>query len=208
MGSAVVRGAVAGVIGLAIAAALLDRAGWATVELPRLAGHGAWHFSRVTGFTAFVALALDVTLGLLLSTRAGDRLISRAGGLDLHRWLSPLAIALTVAHGAVLLADRYMAFDALDVLVPFVSAYRPVAVGLGVIAAYLTVVVHVSFALRSRLGARTWRRLHYLSFVAFAGAAVHALAAGTDASRPWALAVIAAPALVVGLLVVRRVLPQ
>ena len=204
MGSAILRGSAIGLVLLAILLAVLDRAGLATITLPHAGGPAAWHLARATGFTAFVALGLDVTLGLLLSTRGVDRWMARGDGVGLHRWLSPIALALTLGHAAVLLADGFVRFDALDVLVPFVAPYRPLAVGLGVIALYATVVVHTSFALRKRIGARAWRRLHYLSFVAFAAAAAHALLAGTDASRPWALAVIAAPTAAIAALVTTR----
>ena len=119
-------------------------------------------------------------LGLVLSTRLANRVLAKGAGAELHRWLSPLALALVLGHAAILLADGYIRFDVLDVLVPFASPYRPVAVGIGVLAAYLALVVHASFALRKRIGTRTWRRLHYLSFVALAGAALHAILAGTD----------------------------
>lgn len=191
----VVRGVVLGVIAFAM---LLALAG------PRAAGTGPWLLSRATGMTAFAALSLDVILGLAMSTRTGDRWLPRATAIDLHGWLSPLALALVLGHAWVLLADGYVRFDLADVTVPFVAPYRAVAVGIGVIAAYLAVVVHASFGLRRRLGTRTWRRLHYLSFAAFAGAAVHAILAGTDARRPWAVAIYAIPlGIVVALIAIR-----
>jgi len=199
------RGVLVGIAVLAIAAALLDRTGAAAVALPRADGPGPWHVARATGFAAFVALALDVAIGLLTSTGAADRWLPRGHAVDLHRWLSPIALALVLGHGAALLGDGFIRFDALDLVVPFVSPYRPIAVGLGVIAGYLAIVVHASFGLRRRLGSRAWRRLHYLSFVAFAAAAVHALLAGSDAARAWALVVVAAPTAVVIALVVTRV---
>src|SRR5690349_9695056 len=101
----------------------------------------AWQLSRASGFTAFVALALDVTLGLLMTTRLGDRLLGRGQQIDLHRWLSPITLALIAGHALALLADDHVDFGVLDVLVPFAARYRPVAVGVGVIAAYLALVV-------------------------------------------------------------------
>ena len=41
---------------------------------------------------------------------------------------------------------------------------------------------------RRRIGARAWRRLHWLTYAVFGLATVHGLAAGTDSGRPWALA--------------------
>jgi predicted ferric reductase len=199
------RGVIVGLVALALFGAIASRAGWIAIEVPRPEGTGPWFVSRATGFVAFVALALDVIVGLLVSTRVGDRWVSRAHAIDLHGWLSPLSLALVLGHAILLLGDRYIRFDLLDVLVPFASPYRPVAVGIGVVAAYLALVVHASFGLRRRIGAKTWRRLHYASFVVFVSAAVHAILAGTDTGRPWALALYGAPLIVVAALVVARV---
>ena len=48
-----VRGVPLGLAALVVAAAILDRTGLATVELPRLDGHAPWVLSRASGFTAF-----------------------------------------------------------------------------------------------------------------------------------------------------------
>ena len=202
----VLRGVVWGLAVLAVLGAIASRAGWVAIEVPRPTGTGPWFISRATGFAAFIALTLDVIVGLLVSTRAGDRWPGRANAIDLHGWLAPVTLALVLGHALVLLGDRYIRFDVLDVIVPFAAPYRPVAVGVGVIAAYLALVVHASFGLRKRLGARTWRRLHYLSFVAFVAAALHAILAGTDSSRGWAVALYGFPLAVVGALIAVRVL--
>ncbi|HEY6178419.1 MAG TPA: ferric reductase-like transmembrane domain-containing protein [Kofleriaceae bacterium] len=200
----VVRGAVVGLVMLALLGAIASRTGWATIDVPRPDGSAPWFVSRATGFAAFAALALDVIVGLLVSTKAGDRWITRAQAIDLHGWLSPVALALVVGHASILLADGYIRFDVLDLVVPFVAPYRPLAVGIGVIAAYLALVVHASFGLRRRLGTRTWRRLHYLSFAAFVASSLHAILAGSDASRPWAIALYGAPLAIAGALVAYR----
>ncbi|MEO8552541.1 MAG: ferric reductase-like transmembrane domain-containing protein, partial [Kofleriaceae bacterium] len=188
--------------------AIANRAGWVTISLPRPERTGPWMLSRATGVTAFIALSLDVVLGLLMSTRAGDRWLLRAHAIDLHSWLSSVALVLVAGHAIVLLADRYIRFDILDLLVPFASPVRTTAVALGVIAAYLALVVHASFALRRRLGTKTWRRLHYLSFAAFIAAALHAIVGGTDSSYPWLVAVYATPLAIASALVAHRVLSR
>jgi predicted ferric reductase len=86
----------------------------------------------------------------------------------------------------------------------FLTPLRPVAVGLGVLAAYALVVVRESIHWRSSLGAHVWRALHSVSYVAFALATTHGLLAGTDALRSWSLPMYAgSSALVVGLTVLR-----
>lgn len=202
----------AGVLGVAfgllvfgLLAALARRAGLATVELPRVAGAEPWSTARALGVVAYLALTLDVLVGLGLTTRAGDRWPGRAAGVDIHAWLSPLALGLTAAHAVALLADAYIGFDLVDLVVPFASSYRPVAVGVGVLAAYAALLVHGSFALRGRLGTAWWRRLHALAFVAYVLATAHGLAAGTDARAPWARALYLVATTAVAVLVVRRV---
>lgn len=201
----VLRGIAIGLVVLALVGAIMSRAGWGAISVPRPAGTGAWLLARASGYAAFVALALDVIAGLLVSTRAGDRWMARGQLIDLHGWLSPLALALLVGHVLALLADRYVRFDVLDVVVPMLSPYRPVAVGLGIVAGYCAVVVHASFGFRRTIGAKAWRQLHYLSFVAFGAAAVHAFLAGTDASRPWAIAICLLPLLGAAVLLAGRV---
>ena len=200
----VLRGIVIGSVVLVLGSAIASRAGWGALALPRPAGTSSWLLARASGYAAFVALALDVIAGLLVSTRAGDRWMARGQLIDLHGWLSPIALALLVGHVLSLLADRYIRFDVLDVLVPMLSPYRPVAVGLGIVAAYCAVVVHASFGLRRTIGTKAWRRLHYLSFVALGAAAVHAFLAGTDASRAWAIAICVVPLLGAAVLVAGR----
>lgn len=179
------KGLLIGLFLLALLGAVATRLGWITASPPRPEGVGPWLFSRATGLLAYVALGLEVVAGLLVSTRAADRLVPRGHLVDIHGWLSPLALALVLAHGGVLLADGYVRFDIIDVIVPFASDRWPLAVGLGILAAYLMVVVHLSFGLRKRIGTTLWRRLHYLSFATFILVTVHALAVGTDRANPW-----------------------
>ncbi len=199
------QGLALAMIVLAVAGALAGRLGLATIAVPRSDSAAPWLLTRATGITAFVALALDVAIGLLVSTRTSHALFAKGVAVELHRWLSPLTLALVLGHVVLLLADGYIRFDAIDMLVPFASSYRPVAVGIGVIAAYGALVVHASFAMRKRLGTRTWRRLHYLSFVALVGAALHGVLAGSDTGMTWIQVLYAAPLVAVTALVALRV---
>lgn len=202
---AAAHGLALGVAILAVAGALAARFGLASIEVPRSTSSAPWLLTRAAGITAFVALALDVTLGLLVSTRTAGALFAKGAAVEVHRWLSPLALALVLAHVLLLLVDGYIRFDAIDVLVPLVSSYRPVAVGIGVLAAYIALVVHASFSLRKRLGARTWRRLHYLSFVALIGAALHGVLAGSDSGVTWVRVLYAIPLVLVSVLASVRI---
>ena len=59
-------------------------------------------------------------------------------------------------------------------------------VAAGQVGFYLMAVVVGSFYLRRHIGQRAWRTLHYLTFLAFVGATVHGIAAGTDSATPGA----------------------
>lgn len=199
-------GLLIGLVLLALLAAVAARLGLAVAAIPTIAGAAPWTTARAFGLTALLAVTADVVFGLLVSTGVADHLISRARGVDVHRWLSSIALTLTAGHVLALMTDRFVPFDALDVSVPFLSAYRPVAVGVGILAAYGAMLVHVSFALRRRLGTRAWRRLHFVSFAVFVTAIGHGLAAGSDSDLRGLQVFYAWSAITVGVLVVYRVL--
>jgi predicted ferric reductase len=184
--------------------ALGARLGLVPGIVPKLEGSAAWTTARAAGVTAFIALSLDVAFGLFLSTGAFDRVLSRARSVEIHRWLSSAALAMIGVHSLVLVFDRFVHFDVIDALVPFTSGYRPFAVGLGVLAAYGALVLQASFLLRRRIGARAWRKLHYLSFVVFPVALAHGLFAGSDAGAwPMRALYLGAGTLVAGLALYR-----
>jgi predicted ferric reductase len=176
----IVLGVALGALVLLVLDAVAARSGLGPSAVPMLPGSSAWLTSRAAGVTAFLALSLDVAFGLFISTGVADRAIPRARIVEAHRFLSGVTLALTALHAAALLGDRFIRFDVLDVLVPLVSKYRPLSIGLGLFAAYLAIVIHQSFAWRKRLGAKLWRSLHYASFVAYAVALLHGVFAGTD----------------------------
>ncbi len=199
------RGLAIGIAVLLVGGAIASRMSWADITVARAGGTGAWFVARASGFAAFIALSFDVIVGLVVSTRVADRRLARGQLIELHSWLSPLALALVLGHATVLLADSYIRFDALDLVIPFIAPYQAFAVGLGVISAYVALVVHASFGFRRRLGTKLWRRLHYLSFVAFVGGALHGILAGSDSGRPWAIALYATPLVLAAMLLARRV---
>jgi hypothetical protein len=95
-----------------------------------------------------------------------------------------LSIVFILLHVGVLAVDRYLPYSAWQILVPFLSPYRPFWVGIGVLAFYITLLVTVTFYLRNRIGMRLFRLIHVLSLVGYLGVTLHGLYAGTD--RPTA----------------------
>jgi len=95
--------------------------------------------------------------------------------------------------------------------VPFTSAWRPLWVGLGSIAAYTMVLAASTGFLRRRLAqsqraARTWRVLHGAAYAGWALAMLHGLRSGTDTHLPWVRWIyLACLAAVVGSVAVRAI---
>lgn len=204
MRSRIALGIAIGAVLLLVLDAVAVRLGVTAGAVPKLAGTSLWVTSRAAGVTAFLALTLDAVFGLFVSTGAADRLVPRARSVDIHRWLSTVALTMTGVHAIALIGDRFVRFDALDLLLPFFSSYRPAAVAVGVLAAYGALLVHASFSLRRRIGTRIWRKLHYLSFFVFAAALIHGLLAGSDSSSLGMQALYVSSATVVAALGVYR----
>ncbi len=161
-----------------------------------------WYLTRAAGLIAYLLLWLSAVWGLVVASKIFDPVLHRAFTFDIHEFLSLFAIGFTILHVAVLLGDQYLPFSIAQILIPFVSPYRPFWVGLGIIGLYLTLLVTVTFYLRTRIGQKTFRSLHVLSFLAYASVTVHALFAGTDSVLWSAKLVYAGSALVIVFLTV------
>lgn len=148
-----------------------------------------WYTARGAGLAALIVLTLATSLGALTSVKlrsATVRVISQYT----HRTAAGLGLGLIALHVGTILADRQAGVGVAGALVPFASAYRPNAVALGSIAAYLFVLVAALGLARGRLassarGARVWRYVHTLAYGAWGLAMLHGLNAGTDANLPW-----------------------
>ncbi len=140
-----------------------------------------WYVTRSAGLTAYLLLWLSTAWGLLVPSKMIDPYLQRNFTFDFHQVLSLLAVGFMLLHVVVLLFDHYAPFSVLQALVPFTSTYRPLWVGIGGIAFYLSLLVTITFYLRRRIGARAFRAIHLLSLVGYAGATLHGLFSGTDA---------------------------
>ncbi len=140
-----------------------------------------WYLSRASAMVAYSLLWLSMALGLLITNRLARLWPGGPVAFDLHQFASLLALAFALFHALILMGDKYIHYDLAQVLVPFNSSgYKPIWVGLGQLGLYLLAIVGLSFYVRKRLGPRTWRLIHYLSFLTFALALLHGILAGTD----------------------------
>jgi methionine sulfoxide reductase heme-binding subunit len=164
----------------------------------------AWMLARASGFTAYVALSLATIVGLLLSSKYMGKRASRPLTL-LHEATSIAGVILIFVHAWAILNDTFFEFTLGSLLVPGLSPYEPLWVGVGVAAGYLSVVVVGSFYIRKKIGPRTWRRIHYSTPVAFAAMTAHGIAAGSDSANVLAMGLYSGVTVVVAMLLAYRI---
>ena len=143
-----------------------------------------WYLTRIAGIIAYLLLWFSTAWGIAIPSKFFDRVLHRSITYEFHQFISLLSLGFLGLHMFVLLIDQYLPYSIAQLLVPFLSPYRPQWVGLGVIAFYLLVLVTVTFYLRQRIGSKAFRYIHYTSLIAYLGATIHGLLAGTDSSLP------------------------
>jgi predicted ferric reductase len=144
-----------------------------------------WELIRASGLLAYVALTLSTIFGIGITVRAFDSLAKRAYVYEAHQSVSIAALVLTSVHMFMLLFDRFVSFGLTEILVPFAAGWRPVAVALGIGAFYISAIVTLTSYLRTQIGQRAWRIVHYSAFAAWGFAAVHGITAGSDTGEVW-----------------------
>jgi methionine sulfoxide reductase heme-binding subunit len=156
-----------------------------------------WFATRATGLTALVLLTACVVPGILTSVRFAWPAWPRFVTAGLHRNLSLLALTFVGLHVLTTVSDPYASIGAVSAVVPFSSPYRRIWLGLGAVAFDLLLAVLVTSLLRTRIGLRTWRAVHWAGYLCWPVALIHGLGTGTDGAARWVLAVTAACALAV-----------
>ena len=143
-----------------------------------------WYLTRAAGLMGYFLIWLSTAWGLVVSSKILDSILERVFTYDFHEYLSWLGLAFIGIHVIVLMADKYLPYTIWQVLIPFLSPYRPFWVGVGIIAFYLSLLVTVTYYLRAKIGMAAFRKIHYLSLVSYFGATLHGLYAGTDSVLP------------------------
>jgi DMSO/TMAO reductase YedYZ heme-binding membrane subunit len=154
-----------------------------------------WYATRGTGVISLVLLTAIVWLGVAGVRRFRNERWPRFLVVGLHRNLTLVSLAFLAIHIGTNVLDGFAPISLKDAFIPFVSAYRPIWLGLGAVAFDLLLALTITSLLRARLGYRTWRLLHWLAYVAWPVALVHALGTGSDARVLW-LQALAATAIV------------
>jgi predicted ferric reductase len=144
--------------------------------------HTTWYITRAAGWVAYFLLWFSTVWGLAIPTKFFERFLSPTFAVDFHEYISLLSIGFVILHVSVLMIDQYLPFSLAQILIPFISPYHPVWVGLGVLGFYLTLLVTITFYLRKRIGQKKFKAIHTLSLVGYLGVVLHAFFAGSDSS--------------------------
>ncbi len=144
-----------------------------------------WFVSRSSGIIAWGLLTLSICWGLFISTKAVAKASSPAWLLDFHRYIGGLAVVFTGVHIAGLVADTYVTFGWVEVLVPMASSWKPGPVAFGIVGFYLLLAIEITSLAMKRIPRPLWRWVHRSSFVLYFVATYHGIAAGTDHENQW-----------------------
>jgi methionine sulfoxide reductase heme-binding subunit len=167
-----------------------------------------WALGRGTGIVALVMFTITLVLGIV--TRSGRPLpgLGRFGVADVHRTAALTGVGLIAVHVTSLLFDRYAQLHLVDLVFPFLAAWRPLWLGLGTLAVDLLAVVTVASLIRHRVGPRVFHGIHYLTYALWPLAVVHSLGSGTNAASTWFLGIVGVCTGAVAVAVGWRLLPS
>ena len=144
-----------------------------------------WYASRATGVVALVLLTAVLVLGILVTRKRSLPGLARFGTAGLHRNLSLLAVLFVAVHVITAIADPYVTIGIAAAVIPFTSPYETFWLGLGAASLDLMAALIVTSLLRARIGRRTWRAVHWLSYAAWPVALAHGFGSSTDMQHSW-----------------------
>ena len=164
-----------------------------------------WMAIRGSGIIAFLLLAGSTIWGLLISTKVLGRAVKAKGVSWFHESLAIGSLVATGLHMYFLFNHDYIDFGYRALFVPGASAWRPLAVALGVVAFYMMVLITISFYVKKWIGQAVWRAIHMMSFGTFLGAGLHGVFSGTDTAHPVVIGMYVGSLAIVGILLVVRI---
>jgi sulfoxide reductase heme-binding subunit YedZ len=133
--------------------------------------------SALAGVISLLLLTASVALGVAVTGRRRLPRQVRYPSRKLHEYTSLLALGFLVLH---VLFAVYGPFSR----VPLLAAIDPLGLGnlwlgLGAVASDLLAALIVTSLARSRIGRKTWRLVHWLSYACWPAALAHSLGTGT-----------------------------
>lgn len=144
-----------------------------------------WYLTRSSGAVALVLLTASVIVGVAAIGRLSGPSLPRFVVDGVHRTVSLLAVAFLVVHIVTSVADSFVSISLVNAVIPFTGSYRPLWLGLGAAAFDLTLAVTLTSLLRRRVGHGAWRAVHWLAYLSWPIAVLHAFGTGSDVHQTW-----------------------
>jgi len=163
-----------------------------------------WYLTRGSGVVALLLLTASICLGIATTMRWRTNRMPRFAVAGVHRTVTLVAIVFVAIHVATTVVDGFAPIGWKDAVVPFLSPYRPLWLGLGAVAFDLLLALVITSLLRARIGYRLWRGTHWLAYASWPVALVHSLGTGSDARAPWLQLVALGSVLAVALVLAAR----
>jgi predicted ferric reductase len=139
-----------------------------------------WYLARGTGAVALVLLTSSVVIGIVGTVRFASPRWPRFAIDAVHRDISLLVLVVLAIHIVTSVLDGFAPISLLDGVIPFVTPYRPLWMGLGTLAFDLLLAIAITSVIRRRLGYRAWRAVHWLAYASWPVAVLHGLGTGSD----------------------------
>jgi DMSO/TMAO reductase YedYZ heme-binding membrane subunit len=139
-----------------------------------------WYASRATGVVSLILLSAVMVIGMLVNRQGRLPGLPRFAVLGLHRNLSLLAVAFVAVHVLTAVTDSFVSISLAAIVIPFISSYEPLWLGLGAVSLDLMAAVIVTSLLRRHIGRRVWRAVHWLAYASWPVAVVHSIYSSHD----------------------------
>ena len=171
-----------------------------------LHGPGLWYATRATGLVTLLLLTVSVLLGILTAGRFSTQRWPRFLSQGLHRNLSLLVLVFLALHVGTTVIDTYTSISLTAAFIPFTSSYKTGWLSLGAVALDMLLALVLTSLLRSRIGHRSWRRVHWLAYACWPVAVAPGIGSGTDRAVTWVIALTLACMACVGAAATWRIL--
>jgi sulfoxide reductase heme-binding subunit YedZ len=148
-----------------------------------------WYAIRAAGTMTLILFTLTVVMGLMNRSRFATERWPRFVIDRVHRNVSLLAVVFLVIHIVTAVTDGFVTIPLLSVIIPFAHSYNPLWVGFGSVACDLLLAIAITSLVRARLGYRSWKAIHWLAYISWPVAVLHAVGNGTDHWTVWMLAI-------------------
>ena len=163
--------------------------------LERVQTSWPWYVTRASGLVAALLMFMLMLSGIGFITGRTFRFLEPITAWTSHRALGISLCIAVIVHIGALYFDKFVEFNFTSLLIPFASDYQNITlwgfdvgslyVALGIFAFYLLLIVVITSLIWIRTKPKSWKLLHFLSYLAMVLVFVHALFLGTDLAYGW-----------------------